>query len=107
MKNIEKYKSLLETGEVDALLLTSEYNRLYAAQYSIAEGVAVVTKDGAYYFTDSRYIEAAENNLPGFTVRRRSAPPPAPTWQASERSRACPDALPAHARQWSPRQSRK
>ena len=45
MKNIEKYKSLLETGEVDALLLTSEYNRLYAAQYSIAEGVAVVTKD--------------------------------------------------------------
>jgi len=69
MKNIEKYKSLLETGEVDALLLTSEYNRLYAAQYSIAEGVAVVTKDGAYYFTDSRYIEAAENNLPGFTVR--------------------------------------
>jgi len=69
MKNIEKYKSLLETGEVDALLLTSEYNRLYAAQYSIAEGVAVVTKDGAYYFTDSRYIEAAENTLPGFTVR--------------------------------------
>lgn len=69
MKNIEKYKSLLETGEVDALLLTSEYNRLYAAQYNIAEGVAVVTKDGAYYFTDSRYIEAAENNLPGFTVR--------------------------------------
>ena len=33
MKNIEKYQSLLETGEVDALLLTSVYNRLYAAQY--------------------------------------------------------------------------
>ena len=69
MKNIEKYQSLLASGEVDALLLTSEYNRLYAAQYGVAEGVAVVTKDGAYYFTDSRYIEAAENNLPGFTVR--------------------------------------
>ena len=62
MKSI---KSLLETGEVDALLLTSEYNRLYAAQYGVAEGVAVVTQEGAYYFTDSRYIEAAENNLPG------------------------------------------
>ena len=69
MKNIEKYQSLLASGEVDALLLTSEYNRLYAAQYGVAEGVAVVTKEGAYYFTDSRYIEAAENNLPGFTVR--------------------------------------
>ena len=69
MKNIEKYQSLLASGEVDALLLTSEYNRLYAAQYGVAEGVAVVTKEGAYYFTDSRYIEAAEKNLPGFTVR--------------------------------------
>ena len=73
MKNIEKYQSLLETGEVDALLLTSVYNRLYAAQYrvaeGVAEGVAVVTREGAYYFTDSRYIEAAEKNLKGFTVR--------------------------------------
>ena len=69
MKNIEKYQSLLASGEVDALLLTSEYNRLYAAQYGVAEGVAVVTKEGAYYFTDSRYIEAAEKNLKGFTVR--------------------------------------
>ncbi len=69
MKNIEKYQSLLETGEVDALLLTSVYNRLYAAQYRVAEGVAVVTREGACYFTDSRYIEAAEKNLKGFTVR--------------------------------------
>ena len=69
MKNIEKYQSLLETGEVDALLLTSVYNRLYAAQYRVAEGVAVVTREGAYYFTDSRYIEAAEKNLKGFNVR--------------------------------------
>ena len=69
MKNIEKYQSLLETGEVDALLLTRVYNRLYAAQYRVAEGVAVVTREGAYYFTDSRYIEAAEKNLKGFTVR--------------------------------------
>ena len=69
MKNIEKYQSLLETGEVDALLLTSVYNRLYAAQYRVAEDVAVVTREGAYYFTDSRYIEAAEKNLKGFTVR--------------------------------------
>ena len=69
MKNIEKYQSLLKTGEADALLLTSVYNRFYAAQYRVAEGVAVVTREGAYYFTDSRYIEAAEKNLKGFTVR--------------------------------------
>lgn len=69
MKNLEKYKSLLQSGEVDALLLTSEHNRLYAAQYNVAEGVALIGKTGSYYFTDSRYIEAAEKNLAGFTVR--------------------------------------
>ena len=66
MKNLEKYQSLLH--EVDALLLTSAANRMYAAQYGIAEGVAVVTAKAAYYFTDSRYLEAAERNLEGFTV---------------------------------------
>ena len=32
MKNLDKMKSLLESGEVDALLLTSEVNRHYAAR---------------------------------------------------------------------------
>lgn len=69
MKNLEKYQSLLETGKADGLLLTSVYNRLYAAQYRVAEGVALVTRSESYYFTDSRYIEAAETNLKGFTVQ--------------------------------------
>jgi len=69
MKNLEKYRELLEKGDVDALLLTSPYNRMYAAQYGIAEGAAVIAKNRCYYFTDSRYIEAAEKNLPDFTVQ--------------------------------------
>lgn len=67
MKNLEKYKSLLN-GEVDGLLLTSRYSRHYGAEYDIAEGVAIVTKAGCRYFTDSRYIECAENNLKDFQV---------------------------------------
>ena len=68
MKNIEKYQKLLDKGEVDALLLTSKYNRTYAADYCVAEGVAVICRGESYYFTDFRYIEAAQKNLPGFTV---------------------------------------
>ncbi len=67
MNNIEKYLSLLE-GEVDGLLLTSRYSRHYGAQFDIAEGVAVVSKRGCRYFTDSRYIESAENGIKGFEV---------------------------------------
>ena len=65
MKNLEKFLSLLD-GEVDGLLLTSRYSRLYSAEYDIAEGVAIVTKKGCRYFTDSRYIEAAEKGLNGY-----------------------------------------
>ena len=67
MKNIEKYLSLLNE-EVDGLLLTSRYSRYYGAEFDIAEGVAVVTKAGCRYFTDSRYIESAQNGIKGFEV---------------------------------------
>ena len=67
MKNLEKYLSILD-GEVDGLLLTSRYSRHYGAEFDIAEGVAIVTKNGCRYFTDSRYIESAENGIQGFEV---------------------------------------
>ena len=67
MKNLEKYLSLL-CGEVDGLLLTSRYSRHYGAEFDIAEGVAIVTKAGCRYFTDSRYIESAQNGIQGFEV---------------------------------------
>ena len=67
MKNLDKYLSLLD-GEVDGLLLTSRYSRHYGAEFDIAEGVAIVTKAGCRYFTDSRYIESAQAGLKGFEV---------------------------------------
>ena len=67
MKNLDKYLSLLN-GEVDGLLLTSRYSRHYGAEFDIAEGVAIVTRKGCRYFTDSRYIESAQKNLKGFEV---------------------------------------
>ena len=67
MNNLDKYLSLLD-GEVDGLLLTSRYSRHYGAEFDIAEGVAIVTKKGCRYFTDSRYIESAERGIKGFEV---------------------------------------
>ena len=66
MKNLDKFLSILNEGE--GLLLTSRYSRHYGAQCDIAEGVAVVSKGGCRYFTDSRYIEAAQNGIQGFEV---------------------------------------
>ena len=67
MTNLEKYLSLLTDG-VDGLLLTSRFSRHYGAGYDIAEGVAIVTRNGCRYFTDSRYIESAQNGIQGFEV---------------------------------------
>ncbi len=67
MKNLEKYRSILN-DEVQGLLLTSRYSRMYAAEFDIAEGYAIVSKDGTRYFTDSRYIESAQNNIHDFEV---------------------------------------
>ena len=67
MRNLDKYLSLLNE-EVDGLLLTSEYSRFYGAEYAISEGVAIVTKKGCRYFTDMRYIEAAQKGIKGFEV---------------------------------------
>ena len=67
MKNLEKYLSLLD-GEVDGLLLTSRYSRHYGAEFDIAEGIAIVTKKGCRYYTDSRYTESAMQGIRGFEV---------------------------------------
>ena len=67
MKNLEKYLTLLD-GEVDGLLLTSRFSRHYGAEFDIAEGAAIVTQKGCRYFTDSRYIESAQNGIKGFEV---------------------------------------
>ena len=67
MRNIDKYLSLLNEG-VDGLLLTSPYSRYYGAEFEISEGVAIVSKKGCRYFTDSRYIESAEAGIKYFEV---------------------------------------
>ena len=78
MKNIEKYISLLD-GQVDGLLLTSRYSRYYGAEFDIAEGVAIVTKAGCRYYTDSRYIESAQNGIQALKCWRSTAQIPIPS----------------------------
>lgn len=68
MNNLKKYQSLLQDGAVDGLLLTSKVSRMYAAGYDVDEGVAVLGRTKNWYFTDSRYIEVAQENLPEFIV---------------------------------------
>ena len=61
MNHFKKIASVLETHSLDAVLLTCEANRFYASGFHSfgTDGVAVVTRNRNYYFTDSRETEAA------------------------------------------------
>lgn len=62
MNHFDKIAAALPAAGLDGVLLTGEYNRFYASGFSSTgtDGVALVTQKGNFYFTDSRYIEAAE-----------------------------------------------
>ena len=59
MSRFHQVAAVLEQYGLDAMLVTSEPNRQYVTGFPASDGMALVTKDGSYFFTDSRYIEAA------------------------------------------------
>ncbi len=70
MDHFAEIRKKLDDYGVDAMLLTCEANRFYASGFrsSGTDGVALVTKDQTYYWTDSRYIEAAQQQVRGAQI---------------------------------------
>ena len=63
MSRFDKIAACLGDYGLDAMMVTSEPNRLYAAGFHSTAGMAIVTAEGSYFFTDSRYIEAATRRI--------------------------------------------
>ncbi len=62
---MEKINSLQEflKNSHEAILIHSPENRRYFTDFPSSDGYLVVTKDDAVFFTDSRYIEAAQKSI--------------------------------------------
>lgn len=58
---VDYLKSFLKNGE--AALIMSEANISYFTSFHSSNGYLVVTKNKSYFLTDSRYVEAAEDNI--------------------------------------------
>ena len=67
MNHIAKKAAQLPEYGLDAMLITSESGERYALGFH-GEGLLLVTKDGAQYSTDGRYIEAAWEQVTGAEV---------------------------------------
>ncbi len=67
MNHFEKIAQQLAVHDLDAMLVTSAPGEFYAAGFH-GEGVAVITAGKTWYYTDSRYIEAAGQLVTGAEV---------------------------------------
>ncbi len=69
--NIKKIQEKLKEFGFDAILLTSGENTRYASSFHFTDGAVVVTREKGFVITDSRYIEAAKNEVKGLEVVMR------------------------------------
>ena len=75
MNHFAKIAAQLESHDLDGMLLTNEANRFYASGFHTAgtDGMALVTREACYYFTDSRYTEAAQRHVQGADIQEAAA----------------------------------
>lgn len=78
MNHFAKIAALLPEYQLDGMLLTCEANRFYASGFHSTgtDGVALVTRKGSFYFTDSRYIEAAHKQVQDAEIQLTDAQHP-------------------------------
>lgn len=67
MNHIKNIAKELHNLGLDAMLVTSEPGEFYAMGFH-GEGVAFITSQECWYYTDSRYIEAANQEITGAHV---------------------------------------
>jgi len=68
MNNLPRIQAALDSHNLDAMLVTGMSTRRYATGFPSTAGTVFVTKKGAYFFVDSRYIEAATSTITGAVV---------------------------------------
>ncbi|MFV0558479.1 MAG: M24 family metallopeptidase [Enterococcus sp.] len=74
MSRIKKLRSAMKRAELDAFLVTSQYNLRYLANFTGTTGVAVITQTDAFFITDFRYTEQAASQAQGFKIIKNVGP---------------------------------
>ncbi|MCD8383129.1 MAG: Xaa-Pro peptidase family protein [Clostridiales bacterium] len=72
MNHLRQIAGQLPEYGLDALVITSAPGEYYAVGF-MGEGLVLVTRQGCYYETDSRYIEAVRNRVTGCEIAMRTA----------------------------------
>lgn len=74
MSRIKKVQNALVQEGLDALLVTNLLNLRYVSGFTGTTGLAVITRDKAYFVTDARYTEQVAKQCVGFTLVQNIGP---------------------------------
>lgn len=67
---LAKLRQALIDHNVDAILITNEYNRRYMTGFTGTAGVAIVSQNDAVFITDFRYTEQAAAQVKDFRIEQ-------------------------------------
>lgn len=74
MSKLHKLRNLLQQNEVDAILVTNPFNRRYITNFTGTAGSALITDREAFFITDFRYVDQANEQAKDFTVVEHHGP---------------------------------
>ncbi|MBC1434191.1 aminopeptidase P family protein [Listeria rocourtiae] len=74
MTKLAKIQATLTDRKMEAVLVTSYYNRRYVADFTGTTGIALITPNNAFFITDFRYTEQAAKQATGFEIRQNKGP---------------------------------
>ena len=70
MSNIDRILQALSDKEYGAILITDPANRLFATGFRSSDGALLITEYEAFFYTDSRYTEAASSAVTDAVVKQ-------------------------------------
>lgn len=70
MNRVNKLRERLDAEGLDAILVTSGFNRRYLSGFTGSSAYLLITSEKAYLLTDFRYIQQAEEQAPDFEIIR-------------------------------------
>lgn len=74
-QRLSKVREVIEQQEIDALLISSPFNRRYVTGFTGTAGWAVITQDQAWLVTDFRYVSQAGQQAKAFEVVQHGGQP--------------------------------
>jgi Xaa-Pro aminopeptidase len=67
-QRLERLRQVMKQQELQAILITNAFNRLYMTGFTGSSGYVYITRDRAVFLTDFRYMTQASQEITGYEI---------------------------------------